>query len=94
MRWSEEPPACEPAAVAAAHSKIVTAPGGAGRRIVQPGGSRRNGLRVNASTAAITVRTPTMPEMARLPNSTRAWVLSGGSGMPSHLGQFEHPTPE
>ena len=29
--------------------------------------------------------------MARLPNSIRAWVLSGGSGLPPHLGQFEHP---
>ena len=44
--------------------------------------------------AAITVITPTTPDTARLPNSMRAWVLSGGSGVPPHLGQFSQPSPE
>ncbi len=34
-RWPEEPPACGPATVAAVPSKIVTAPSGASRQIVQ-----------------------------------------------------------
>ena len=42
----------------------------------------------------MTVITPTTPETARLPNSMRACVLSGGSGVPPHLGQFSHPSPE
>ena len=54
----------------------------------------RNGRRVNASTAAITVITPTTPETARLPNSISACVLSGGSGVPPHFGQFSQPSPE
>ena len=56
--------------------------------------SRRYGRRVNASTAATTVITPTTPEIARFPNSIRACVLSGGSGVPPHLGQFSQPRPE
>ena len=56
--------------------------------------SRRNGRRVNASTATITVSTPTTPDTARLPNSIRAWELSGGSGVPPHLGQLAQPSPE
>ena len=56
--------------------------------------SLRNGRRVNASTAAITVITPTTPETARLPNSISACVLSGGSGVPPHFGQFSQPSPE
>ena len=39
----------------------------------EPTRSRRNGRRVNASTAATTVITPTTPETARLPNSISAW---------------------
>ena len=56
--------------------------------------SRRNGRRVKASTAATTVITPTTPETARLPNSISACVLSGGSGVPPHFGQFAQPSPE
>ena len=56
--------------------------------------SRRNGRRVNASIAAITVITPTIPETARLPNSINACELSGGNGVPQHFGQFSQPRPE
>ena len=65
-----------------------------GSRTASHARSRRNGRRVKARMAAITVITPTTPEMARLPNSMRAWVLSGGKGFPPHLGQFAHPSPE
>ncbi len=56
--------------------------------------SRRYGRRVNASTAATTVISPTIPDTARLPNSISAWELSGGSGVPPHFGQFSQPSPE
>ena len=56
--------------------------------------SLRNGRRVKARTAATIVMIPTIPETARLPNSIRACELSGGSGVPPHLGQLAQPRPE
>ena len=44
--------------------------------------------------AATTVITPTSPETTRLPNSISACVLSGGSALPPHFGQFGHPRPD
>ena len=55
--------------------------------------SRRNGRRVNASTAATTVITPTSPDSARLPNSISACVDSGGSALPSALRPVRTPEP-
>ena len=60
----------------------------------EPARSRRNGRRVNASTAATTVITPDDADTARLPNSISACELSGGSGVPPHFGQFAQPSPE
>jgi hypothetical protein len=56
-----------------------------GRLTASHARSRRTGSRVNASTAAATVITPTKPEIARLPNSIGACVLSGGNAPPPHL---------
>src|ERR1700759_208597 len=65
-----------------------------GRATANHARSLRNGRRRIAMTNVTTVRIPTTKPTTRLPNSISACVLSGGSGVPPHLGQFSQPSPE
>ena len=65
-----------------------------GSRAPKIASSTRNGRRRQASTPEAIAATLTRPDSRRLPYSMIAWVSSGATAEPKHLGQSGQPRPE